>query len=61
MQGPAILDRHLKDACPGSAVETYVTGDGVHARRSDDLVPALTPEALWSGKPLLSAAARSSP
>ncbi len=35
MQGPAILHRHLKD----DAVETYVTGDGVHTRRSDDLVP----------------------
>ncbi len=30
-----------------------MTGDGVHARRSDDLVPALTPEALWTGKPLV--------
>ena len=62
MQGPAILHRHLKDDVPDfRLLRPTLTGNGVHARRSFDLVPALTPEALWTWKPLVSAAARSSP
>ena len=62
MQGPAILHRHLKDDVPGARLlRPTLTGDGVHARRSIDLVPTLTWEALWTGKPLVCAAARSSP
>lgn len=52
MQGPAIFHRHLKDDVPGSRLlRPTLTGDGVHARRSIDLVPALTPEALWIDLP----------
>jgi hypothetical protein len=51
MLGPAILHRHLKDGVPGfRLLRPTLTGDGVHARRSGDLVPALTPGALWTGR-----------
>jgi hypothetical protein len=55
--GPAILHRHLIDDVPDIRLVRptralgAVTGNGVDARRSLDLVPTVTQEALWIAVP----------